>query len=122
MAAENKTNGGGKSNNTFRGKKRKQFLPHNKLVKKKGAYALGPGVQGFFITCDGGRERQAAHEALFVIDSVCFLIFFSPGYSSFFGLIFLMACSVLKHCNTAPVKLLHKICDIYLPDNGIHIS
>ncbi|XP_050221830.1 uncharacterized protein LOC126672001 [Mercurialis annua] len=50
-------------------KKRKQFLPHNKPVKKKGSYPLHPGVQGFFITCDGGRERQASHEAINVIDS-----------------------------------------------------
>lgn len=33
--------------------------------------ALRPGVQGFYITCDGGRERQASHEAVNVIDSVC---------------------------------------------------
>ncbi|XP_044504902.1 uncharacterized protein LOC123225102 [Mangifera indica] len=68
MAAENKPKSGGNSKN-FGGKKRKQFLPYNKPVKKKGSYPLRPGVQGFFITCDGGRERQAAHEALFVIDS-----------------------------------------------------
>ncbi|KAK3023200.1 hypothetical protein RJ639_043665 [Escallonia herrerae] len=50
-------------------KKRKQrYLPHNKPVKK-GGYPLRPGVQGFFITCDGGRERQAAHEAINVLDS-----------------------------------------------------
>ncbi|KAF4394944.1 hypothetical protein F8388_017672 [Cannabis sativa] len=40
-----------------------------KPVKKKGSYPLRPGVQGFFITCDGGRERQASHEAIDVIDS-----------------------------------------------------
>lgn len=38
---------------------------------KKGAYPLRPGVQGFYITCDGGRERQASQEAVNVIDSVC---------------------------------------------------
>lgn len=38
---------------------------------KKGGYPLTPGVQGFFITCDGGRERQASQEAISVIDSVC---------------------------------------------------
>ncbi|XP_012090053.1 THUMP domain-containing protein 1 isoform X2 [Jatropha curcas] len=55
--------------NVNKGKKRKQrYLPHNP-VKKKGAYPLHPGVQGFFITCDGGRERQASHEAINVIDS-----------------------------------------------------
>ncbi|KAK9939551.1 hypothetical protein M0R45_016243 [Rubus argutus] len=46
-----------------------RYLPHNRSVKKKGSYPLHPGVQGFFITCDGGRERQASHEALNVIDS-----------------------------------------------------
>lgn len=30
---------------------------------------MRPGVQGFFITCDGGRERQASQEAVQVIDS-----------------------------------------------------
>ncbi|KAI4385384.1 hypothetical protein MLD38_003418 [Melastoma candidum] len=52
-----------------RGKKRKQYLPHNRPVKKKGSYPLRPGVEGFFITCDGGRERQASREAINVIDS-----------------------------------------------------
>ncbi|XP_022752369.1 THUMP domain-containing protein 1 [Durio zibethinus] len=66
MATENKA----KPNTaTTKGKKRKQYLPYNKAVKKRGAYPLRPGVQGFFITCDGGRERQAAHEAINVIDS-----------------------------------------------------
>ncbi|KAF6151075.1 hypothetical protein GIB67_042410 [Kingdonia uniflora] len=31
------------------------------------------GIQGFFITCDGGRERQAAHEAINVIDTLAFI-------------------------------------------------
>ncbi|XP_030458454.1 uncharacterized protein LOC115679054 isoform X1 [Syzygium oleosum] len=52
-----------------KGKKRKQYLPHNRPVKKKGSYPLRPGVEGFFITCDGGRERQASREAINVIDS-----------------------------------------------------
>uniref|UniRef100_A0A2P2P4N6 Uncharacterized protein n=1 Tax=Rhizophora mucronata TaxID=61149 RepID=A0A2P2P4N6_RHIMU len=57
---------------TNKSKKRKQrYLPHNKPVKKKGFYPLRPGVEGFFITCDGGRERQAGFEAINVIDS-CF--------------------------------------------------
>lgn len=43
---------------------------------KKGAYPLRPGVQGFYITCDGGRERQASQEAVNVIDSVCKFAFF----------------------------------------------
>ncbi|CAO2837276.1 unnamed protein product [Amaranthus hypochondriacus] len=55
---------------TVDGKKRKRrYLPHNKAVKKKGPSPLSPGVQGFFITCDGGRETQASHEAINVIDS-----------------------------------------------------
>ncbi|KAK6144072.1 hypothetical protein DH2020_020892 [Rehmannia glutinosa] len=36
---------------------------------KKGSYPLRPGVEGFFITCDGGREYQASNEAINVIDS-----------------------------------------------------
>ncbi|KAK3205211.1 hypothetical protein Dsin_019257 [Dipteronia sinensis] len=40
-----------------------------KPMKKKGGYPIRPGVQGFFLTCDGGRERQASHEAISVIDS-----------------------------------------------------
>nr|GME04312.1 THUMP domain-containing protein 1 homolog [Ipomoea batatas] len=44
---------------------RQRYLPHNRPVRK----ALRPGVQGFYITCDGGRERQASHEAVNVIDS-----------------------------------------------------
>ncbi|CAA2987000.1 THUMP domain-containing 1 [Olea europaea subsp. europaea] len=65
MATENKS----KPNNPNKtDKKRKQYLPHNRPVKK-GKYALCPGVQGFFITCDGGREHQASNEAINVIDS-----------------------------------------------------
>lgn len=62
MAAENKPSTDGK-------KRKQRYLPHNKPVKKKGHYPLRPGVQGFFITCDGGRERQASTEAINVIDS-----------------------------------------------------
>lgn len=50
-----------------KGKKRK-YLARGKSVRK-GPYPLRPGVQGFFITCDGGRERQAAHEALNLLDT-----------------------------------------------------
>ncbi|KAG8090011.1 hypothetical protein GUJ93_ZPchr0011g27228 [Zizania palustris] len=50
-----------------KGRKRK-YLPHGKPVRK-GGYPLRPGVQGFFITCDGGRERQASREALSLLDS-----------------------------------------------------
>ncbi|KAG8371007.1 hypothetical protein BUALT_Bualt13G0042300 [Buddleja alternifolia] len=62
MATENKS----KPNKN--NKKRKNYLPHNKPVKK-GGYPLRPGVEGFFITCDGGREFQASREAIDVIDS-----------------------------------------------------
>jgi tRNA acetyltransferase TAN1 len=51
-----------------KGRKRK-FLPHGKPVRK-GAYPLRPGVQGFFITCDGGREQQATREAISLLDTV----------------------------------------------------
>lgn len=65
MATENQS----KANNCKGfSKKRKHYIPHNKPVKK-GAYPLRPGVQGFFITCDGGREHQASHEAINVIES-----------------------------------------------------
>lgn len=36
---------------------------------KKGLYPLRPGVQGFFLTCDGGRERQATNEALNLLET-----------------------------------------------------
>ncbi|KAJ6750771.1 hypothetical protein OIU85_001320 [Salix viminalis] len=68
MAAENKPKSS--ASVTTNSKKRKQrYLPHNRPVKKKGSYPLHPGVQGFFITCDGGREHQASREAINVIDS-----------------------------------------------------
>jgi hypothetical protein len=65
---EGKANPGGGGAKGGGGRKRK-FLPHGKPVRK-GAYPLRPGVQGFFITCDGGRERQATREALSLLDSV----------------------------------------------------
>ncbi|XP_030504652.2 uncharacterized protein LOC115719670 isoform X1 [Cannabis sativa] len=68
MAAENKPKSDFNNSSKFK-KGRQRYLPHNKPVKKKGSYPLRPGVQGFFITCDGGRERQASHEAIDVIDS-----------------------------------------------------
>ncbi|XP_076904227.1 uncharacterized protein LOC143559583 [Bidens hawaiensis] len=49
-------------------KRKNHYRPNNKSVKK-GPYPLRPGVQGFFITCDGGRERQASHEAVQLIES-----------------------------------------------------
>ncbi|KAL0929008.1 hypothetical protein M5K25_000947 [Dendrobium thyrsiflorum] len=64
MAAENQP---ASNNNNNKGKKRR-FLPHGKPVRK-GLYPLRPGVQGFFITCDGGRERQATNEALNLLES-----------------------------------------------------
>ncbi|XP_057789954.1 uncharacterized protein LOC131006818 [Salvia miltiorrhiza] len=56
------------SNPTNSNKKRKNYLPQYRPVKK-GAYPLRAGVEGFFITCDGGREHQAANEAISVIES-----------------------------------------------------
>ncbi|GAB2287058.1 hypothetical protein Dimus_021444 [Dionaea muscipula] len=50
-------------------KRKQRYLPHNRPVKKRGSNPLRPGLQGFFITCDGGKERQASHEAINVIDS-----------------------------------------------------
>lgn len=44
---------------------------------RKGSYPLRPGVQGFFITCDGGRESQASREAINLLDNVC-SFFFAP--------------------------------------------
>ncbi|KAF9595983.1 hypothetical protein IFM89_006910, partial [Coptis chinensis] len=65
MATENKPNNNNANN---KDKKRKRYLPYSKSVKK-GSYPLRPGVQGFFITCDGGRERQASNEAINVLDT-----------------------------------------------------
>ncbi|XP_030960000.1 LOW QUALITY PROTEIN: AP2/ERF domain-containing protein PFD0985w [Quercus lobata] len=70
MGTENKSKSHTNDNRGNNSRKRKpRYLPHNKAVKKKGSYPLRPGVQGFFNTCDGGRERQASHEAINVIDS-----------------------------------------------------
>jgi len=66
---EGKPNTGGGSGGAKGGGRKRKFLPHGKPVRK-GAYPLRPGVQGFFITCDGGRERQATREALSLLDSV----------------------------------------------------
>ncbi|CAN4119796.1 unnamed protein product [Withania somnifera] len=68
MATDNKSKQktGRKTKNNNKNKQR--YRPNNKAVKK-GAYPLRPGVQGFYITCDGGRERQASQEAVNVIDS-----------------------------------------------------
>ncbi|XP_059315313.1 uncharacterized protein LOC132065793 [Lycium ferocissimum] len=64
MATDNKS----KQKNGNKNKNRQRYRPNNKAVKK-GGYPLRPGVQGFYITCDGGRERQASQEAVNVIDS-----------------------------------------------------
>ncbi|KAG9149874.1 hypothetical protein Leryth_023457 [Lithospermum erythrorhizon] len=69
MGTETKKTASTNKPNNNNNKKRQRYLPHNRAVKKKGAYPLRPGVQGFFITCDGGKERQASHEAMDVIDS-----------------------------------------------------
>ncbi|KAJ8551333.1 hypothetical protein K7X08_000703 [Anisodus acutangulus] len=68
MATDNKSeqkNGNKTKNNN---KNRQRYRSNNKAVKK-GGYPLRAGVQGFYITCDGGRERQASQEAVNVIDS-----------------------------------------------------
>ncbi|RWR76120.1 THUMP domain-containing protein 1 [Cinnamomum micranthum f. kanehirae] len=67
MAAVNtsKSNGGINDKNM---KRKKRYLPQNKPVRK-GSYPLRPGVQGFFITCDGGRESQASREAINLLDN-----------------------------------------------------
>ncbi|CAL9146540.1 uncharacterized protein LOC135598336 [Musa acuminata AAA Group] len=67
MAGENKPKSNSNDNNYSKGKKRK-YLPHGKPVKK-GLYPLRPGVQGVFLTCDGGRERQATNEALNLLET-----------------------------------------------------
>ncbi|THG03888.1 hypothetical protein TEA_029485 [Camellia sinensis var. sinensis] len=71
MASESKSKSSSNSTNTNKNttKRKQRYLPYNRSVKK-GSYPLRPGVQGFFITCDGGRERQASHESINVIDSV----------------------------------------------------
>ncbi|KAL9258627.1 THUMP domain-containing protein [Drosera capensis] len=61
--------GGNQNNNNNRKRKHQHYLPHNRPVRRKGSNPLRPGLQGFFITCDGGKEHQAAHEAINVIDS-----------------------------------------------------
>ncbi|XXG53172.1 hypothetical protein AAC387_Pa03g1314 [Persea americana] len=67
MASVNtsKSNGGINDKNM---KRKKRYLPQNKPVRK-GSYPLRPGVQGFFITCDGGRESQASREAINLLDN-----------------------------------------------------
>ncbi|THU63354.1 hypothetical protein C4D60_Mb01t14900 [Musa balbisiana] len=67
MAGENKPKSNSNENNYSKGKKRK-YLPYGKPVKK-GLYPLRPGVQGVFLTCDGGRERQATNEALNLLET-----------------------------------------------------
>ncbi|KAK1278600.1 hypothetical protein QJS04_geneDACA023855 [Acorus gramineus] len=58
------------TNNATNGKKRRHhYQSFSKPTKKKGQWPLKAGVEGFFITCDGGRERQASNEALNILDS-----------------------------------------------------
>lgn len=68
MASETKSKKTGDGSKGCNKKGKHRFLQHNKPVRK-GSYPLRPGVQGFFITCDGGRERQASQEAINVLDS-----------------------------------------------------
>lgn len=66
MASEG-TNARAGNKNTNSKKRRAHYLPYNRPVKK-GHYAVRPGVEGFFITCDGGRESQARNEAINLFD------------------------------------------------------
>ncbi|XP_028116280.1 uncharacterized protein LOC114314047 [Camellia sinensis] len=94
MASESKSKSSNNTNTNKNTTKRKQrYFPFNTSVKK-GSYPLRPGVQGFFITCDGGRERQAFHESIIVINSIGFC-----GNVSFFS----------KHCIFAAKNLWVKI-------------
>lgn len=68
MAPENQSKPGNGKSASDNKKRKHRFLPTYKPMKK-GSYPVRPGVQGFFITCDGGRERQASHEAMDVIES-----------------------------------------------------
>jgi tRNA acetyltransferase TAN1 len=71
------------------GKKRKRYLPHN-VSAPLSLFLLSISIrfvflcyfplffaetseEGFFITCDGGREHQASREALNILDSVLYL-------------------------------------------------
>ncbi|KAK3443601.1 hypothetical protein EUGRSUZ_B03712 [Eucalyptus grandis] len=82
MSTDGKPNPATAAGDGAKGKKRKHYLPHNRPVKKKGSYPLRPGVQGFFITCDGGRERQASGEAINVIDSFFEELLYGNGTTS----------------------------------------
>lgn len=66
MASEG-TNARAGNKNTNSKKRRGHYLPYNRPTKK-GHYAVRPGVEGFFITCDGGRESQARNEAINLLD------------------------------------------------------
>ena len=44
-------------------------LPYNGPTKER-HYAVRPGVEGFFITCDGGKESQARSEAIYLFVKV----------------------------------------------------
>jgi tRNA acetyltransferase TAN1 len=58
----------GRRNANGKGKKRR-YLSHGKPMNK-GLYLLCPSVQNFFLTCDGGHERQATNEALNLSDTI----------------------------------------------------
>lgn len=66
MASEGANSRAGNKNTNSK-KRRGHYLPYNRPVKK-GHYAVRPGVEGFFITCDGGRESQARNEAINLLD------------------------------------------------------
>ncbi|GLJ40143.1 hypothetical protein SUGI_0822690 [Cryptomeria japonica] len=56
----------GRTNNDKK-KRKPQYLSSNR-PSKKSYCGVRPGVQGFFLTCDGGREFQARNEALGLLD------------------------------------------------------
>lgn len=51
-------------------KRRHQYLTCNKPSKGRPSWSVRPGLQGFFITCDGGRESQAKSDALKLLDKI----------------------------------------------------
>ncbi|KAJ9164316.1 hypothetical protein P3X46_023911 [Hevea brasiliensis] len=64
MATENKPKLANTGNTLTRARR-----GSDEASKKKGSYPLRPGVQGYFMGCDGCKKRQASHEAINVIDS-----------------------------------------------------
>uniref|UniRef100_A0A0C9RX95 TSA: Wollemia nobilis Ref_Wollemi_Transcript_6839_1283 transcribed RNA sequence n=1 Tax=Wollemia nobilis TaxID=56998 RepID=A0A0C9RX95_9CONI len=66
MAAEGAADASTRNDNGKK-KRKPQYLAFNKPSKSRHS-AVRAGVQGFFITCDGGRESQARNDALKLLD------------------------------------------------------